>query len=182
MKKFIAKLLLSTAVVSLGFSSSMVAADSAVETSVKVAPTFAELESLKGKPVLVDFWASWCGPCRESFPWMDEIKKKYPELEILAINLDEERVDADEFLLEMPTELNIVFDPEGELAEKYQVDAMPSSYLIDANGNIVVQHTGFYADKTTEYEASIKQLLADPIIDTDTDTDTDTDQNTDSGG
>jgi thiol-disulfide isomerase/thioredoxin len=166
-KKFIAKLLLSTAVVSLGFSSTMVAADSAVETSVKVAPTFAELESLKGKPVLVDFWASWCGPCRESFPWMDEIKKKYPELEIIAINLDEERVDADEFLLEMPTELNIVFDPEGELAEKYRVDAMPSSYLIDANGNIVVEHTGFFADKTTEYEASIKQLLAEPENSTD---------------
>ena len=167
MKKFIAKLLLSTAVVSLGFSSTMVAADSAVETSVKVAPTFAELESLKGKPVLVDFWASWCGPCRESFPWMDEIKKKYPELEIIAINLDEERIDADEFLLEMPTELNIVFDPEGELAEKYRVDAMPSSYLIDANGNIVVEHTGFFADKTTEYEASIKQLLAEPENSTD---------------
>jgi thiol-disulfide isomerase/thioredoxin len=166
-KKFIAKLLLSTAVVSLGFSSTMVAADSAVETSVKVAPTFAELESLKGKPVLVDFWASWCGPCRESFPWMDEIKKKYPELEIIAINLDEERIDADEFLLEMPTELNIVFDPEGELAEKYRVDAMPSSYLIDANGNIVVEHTGFFADKTTEYEASIKQLLAEPENSTD---------------
>ena len=176
MKKFIAKLLLSTAVVSLGFSSTMVAADSAVETAVKVAPTFAELESFKGKPVLVDFWASWCGPCRESFPWMDEIKKKYPELEIIAINLDEERVDAEEFLSEMPTKLNIVFDPEGELAEKYQVDAMPSSYLIDANGNIVVQHTGFYADKTTEYEASIQQLLAVPVIDTDPD------PHTDSGG
>jgi thioredoxin-related protein len=98
---------------------------------------------------------------------MDEIKKKYPELEIIAINLDEERIDADEFLLEMPTELNIVFDPEGELAEKYRVDAMPSSYLIDANGNIVVEHTGFFADKTTEYEASIKQLLAEPENSTD---------------
>ena len=167
MKKFIVKLLLSTAVVSLGLSSTLAAADSAGESSVKVAPTFTELEKLKGKPVLVDFWASWCGPCRESFPWMDEIKKKYPELEIIAINLDEEREDADEFLLEMPTELNIVFDPEGELAEKYRVDAMPSSYLIDTNGNIVVQHTGFFADKTTEYETSIKQLLAGPEISTD---------------
>jgi|TARA_B110000116_G_scaffold265397_1_gene274539 cytochrome c biogenesis protein CcmG/thiol:disulfide interchange protein DsbE len=172
-KKFIVKLLLSTAVVSLGFSPTMVASDSVLETSVKVAPTFAELESLKGKPVLVDFWASWCGPCRESFPWMDQIKKKYPELQIIAINLDEDRADADDFLLEMPTEVNIVFDPEGELAEKYRVDAMPSSYLIDANGNIVVQHTGFFADKTAEYETSIKQLLADPVIDTDTDSTTD---------
>lgn len=126
----------------------------------KKAPILPSQGALKGKPVLVDFWASWCGPCRESFPWMNEIREKYPDLEIIAINLDEERSEADSFLANNVTNFTVHFDPEGEYAEKFGVPGMPSSYLIDGEGNIIKEHIGFFSSKTDYYESAIIELLA----------------------
>lgn len=125
----------------------------------KPAPAIPGVGELEGKPTLVDFWASWCGPCQESFPWMQAMEEKYPGLRIIAINLDESRSDADNFLSDSTINFQVVFDPEGELAEKYQVDGMPSSYLIDRDGTIIKQHVGFFPDQTSDYEAEIEKLL-----------------------
>lgn len=126
------------------------------------APAIPGIEALKGQPVLIDFWASWCEPCQESFPWMNEIKKQYPDLKIIAINLDEETATAKSFLKENAANFDILFDPEGELAEKYQVDGMPSSYLVDRNGKIVKHHVGFFSDKKADYENDIKKVISQP--------------------
>ncbi len=120
-----------------------------------------DLKSLQGQVVYVDFWASWCSPCRKSFPWMNEMANKYKNMgfTIIAINLDKERKLADEFLKDVPHDFSIAFDPKGDTATAYDVRAMPSSYLIDKNGDIKYTHLGFRSDKTAESEAHIKSLL-----------------------
>ena len=114
-----------------------------------------------GQVILVDFWASWCGPCRQSFPWMNAMQAKYAEqgLKIVAINLDSEVAAAREFLAEVPANFTLGFDPEGNSAEQMQVEAMPMSYLIDRDGQIRYRLMGFNTDKKVEHEAHIQHLL-----------------------
>src|SRR2546427_1432439 len=92
------------------------------------------LAQLRGKVVYVDFWASWCGPCRRSFPWMNAMNRKYGAqgLAIVAINVDKKRADAERFLAQIPAEFTVVFDAPGAVPAAYAVKGMPSSYLIDA--------------------------------------------------
>src|SRR3954451_14360150 len=91
------------------------------------------LDKLRGKIVFVDFWASWCGPCRYSFPWMAEMQKKYGAsgFAVVAINVDKRRGDAERFLQTMPAPFTVVFDPVGVTPTAWKVKAMPSSYVID---------------------------------------------------
>jgi thiol-disulfide isomerase/thioredoxin len=120
------------------------------------------LEPIEGKVVWVDFWASWCAPCRRSFPWMNSMHRKYgPQgLQIIGVNVDKERRLADEFLEESPAEFELRFDPAGELAEQFDVQAMPSSYLLDASGNVLERHFGFKLADAEEYERAIRAALA----------------------
>jgi len=117
------------------------------------------LDSLRGKVVLVDFWASWCVPCERSFPWMGALYDSLAPLgfEVVAINLDKDLVASDAFLARHPTRFTIAFDPDGKTAKAYQVKAMPSSFVIDRSGTIVLAHRGFDPKKTTELEALIRK-------------------------
>jgi thiol-disulfide isomerase/thioredoxin len=120
------------------------------------------LSDLKGKVVYVDFWASWCVPCRRSFPWMNQMQQQYgDDLVILAINLDQEPELAQQFLQENPAAFHVEFNPNGELAQAYQVIGMPSSYLIDKRGQLRFAHTGFFTKQLSKYEHSIAQLIAE---------------------
>jgi thiol-disulfide isomerase/thioredoxin len=120
--------------------------------------------AVDGQAVWVDFWASWCAPCRRSFPWMNEMHGKYADagLTIIAVNVDKERELADEFLDETPAEFRVHFDPAGALAEEFGVQAMPSSFLLDADGNVVAAHYGFKATDTEDYEQAIRAALGLP--------------------
>jgi thiol-disulfide isomerase/thioredoxin len=120
------------------------------------------LSSLRGQVVYLDFWASWCTPCRASFPWMNEMQAKYAKqgLRVVAINLDAEPELAQRFLKDVPADFTIAFDAAGKTAEAYQVIGMPSAYLIDRNGRIVESHVGFRNDQTAKYETNIRNLLA----------------------
>ncbi|AJQ93723.1 TlpA disulfide reductase family protein [Gynuella sunshinyii] len=122
-----------------------------------------DLTSYKGQVVYVDFWASWCGPCRASFPWMQLMHQKYQQkgLTIIAVNVDQEADLAAEFLSKYHPEFNIAYDPDGQLAQEYGVSAMPTSFLIDRNGNIKVTHKGFHKNKVDDYEREIQQLLSE---------------------
>ena len=119
----------------------------------------ASLAALHGKVVYVDFWASWCGPCAKSFPWLKAMHEQYAAkgLVIVAINLDKKRDKADEFLATHPAPFTVAFDPEGKTAEAYRVAGMPSSYLIDASGKIVLVHAGFDPKDAAALEARIKE-------------------------
>ncbi|MEP7300273.1 MAG: TlpA disulfide reductase family protein [Caldimonas sp.] len=120
------------------------------------------LAKLKGKVVYVDFWASWCGPCKQSFPFMNDLQSRYrgQGLEIVAINLDAKREDADRFLADTPARFTLAFDAKGESARRFEVKSMPSSVLIDRDGKVVAAHKGFREEDRRDLEARIAQALA----------------------
>jgi len=122
------------------------------------------LDGLRGRVVYVDFWASWCGPCRRSFPWMNELQQKYGArgLTIVGINVDKKRADAERFLQQTPAAFTIVFDEPGATPAAYAVKGMPSSYLIDAQGKVAAVEIGFFDDHKTSLEERIRALLAAP--------------------
>jgi cytochrome c biogenesis protein CcmG, thiol:disulfide interchange protein DsbE len=130
--------------------------------SAQAAPL--ELSAYRGKVVLLDFWASWCNPCRQSFPWMGTIAQEYAAqgLVVVAVNVDRERALADDFLHDNPAQFKIVYDPQGEVARQFQFKDMPTSYLIDRTGHIRFVHPGFYRERAGEYLSQIRTLLDEP--------------------
>lgn len=134
----------------------------AVLVPVHAAPSL-ELTRLHGRVVYLDFWASWCGPCRQSFPWMEAMKSTYEGqgLEIVAVNLDRDRADADKFLKQFHPTFDVRFDPKGELAELFKVQGMPSSVLIDRHGVTRFTHVGFRPVDGATYEAQLRELMSE---------------------
>jgi thiol-disulfide isomerase/thioredoxin len=130
-----------------------------VSRPVAAAATDLDLAALRGKVVYIDFWASWCAPCRQSFPWMNELQRKFgsDDFVIIGVNVDHTRAEADAFLADVAAEFRIVYDPDGVLAERYKVKGMPSSVLIDRNGNTVFAHEGF---RLKDREALEKRVRA----------------------
>jgi cytochrome c biogenesis protein CcmG/thiol:disulfide interchange protein DsbE len=124
------------------------------------APAF-DLAQYQGKIIYLDFWASWCKPCRQSFPWMDAMQKKYGAegLVIVAVDEDEQPADGQKFLAEQRPGFSIVGDPKGELAERYALLGMPSSFLIGRDGQVLKKHAGFYQDSPAGFEAEIRAAL-----------------------
>ncbi|HFD86293.1 MAG TPA: TlpA family protein disulfide reductase [Gammaproteobacteria bacterium] len=133
-----------------------------IAPGLQAADSSLDLGKYKGKAVYLDFWASWCVPCKKSFPWMQEMQAKYGDrgLQIVAVNLDENPKDADRFLARFPDiNFTIVRDPKGKYAESYQVSGMPTALLFDAEGNEAGRHVGFRSAKKITYEATIRALL-----------------------
>jgi peroxiredoxin len=120
------------------------------------------LEKLRGHVVYVDFWASWCGPCRQSFPWMNEMQRKYGArgFTVVGVNVDKRDADAQRFLQQVPAAFTVVYDPKGQTPAAYGVKAMPSSYLIDPQGRIANVEHGFKEDHKADLERQIAALLA----------------------
>lgn len=120
-----------------------------------------DVERYAGKVVVLDFWASWCVPCRRSFPWLNAMHAKYSDqgLVIVGVNLDMERADAERFLEAYPAEFAIMYDESKELARQFEVAAMPSSYVLGRDGKVVAQHMGFKVRQQDEYEAIIVEAL-----------------------
>lgn len=130
-------------------------------TAASAADTL-DLSHYRGKVVLVDFWASWCTPCRKSFPWLNEMQRKYGEhgLVVIGVNVDATRSAAEEFLRDVPSQFQIIYDPTGTLATEYRVPGMPSSFLFGPDGKLVSNHIGFQQGAREEREAELKQLLS----------------------
>jgi len=120
-----------------------------------------DLKQYYGQVVYVDFWASWCIPCKKSFPWMNELQRKYKDqgLKIIAINVDENSDDANKFLEKTPAEFDILRDPQGKLATQYKLVGMPTSLLFDTEGKLVSRHVGFKKSNIESYESKIEALL-----------------------
>ena len=135
---------------------------SQASAATNVATPGIDLATLKGRVVYIDFWASWCGPCRQSFPWMKAMQAKYgKDLAIIAINVDQEKKEADKFLAEFQPDFRVLFDSHGELATQFKVETMPSSFMLDRAGKPRFKHLGFHEGKRGEYEKEIAQLLSE---------------------
>ncbi len=121
------------------------------------------IASHKGKIIYLDFWASWCGPCRKSFPWMNDMQEKYLKqgLVIISVNVDNNKVLAEEFLAEVPASFNVFYDPKGKVARKFKLKGMPSSYIFDRSGKMVSAHVGFTESKIKKYEEELNTLLSE---------------------
>jgi len=119
------------------------------------------LAELKGKVVYLDFWASWCAPCRHTFPWMQKIQQQYQSrgLEVVTINMDENVEDANEFLRDLRPKFTVLFDPNGQVAGAYQLPTMPSSFLITRDGRVASVHSGFREGDDSELEKRIQAAL-----------------------
>lgn len=139
----------------------MAATNQAPEINLPSIDSNIQLESLKGKVIYLDFWASWCLPCKKSFPWMHDIKQQYADqgFEIVAVNLDSDRKLADEFLKEMAINFIVAFDETGQTASQYKIKGMPSSYMIGRDGQVYSSHIGFREKDKQKLEQAIKNLL-----------------------
>jgi peroxiredoxin len=122
------------------------------------------LAALRGQVVYVDFWASWCGPCRRSFPWMNDLHRRYGarRVTIVAVNVDARRDDAERFLRQYPAAFAVVYDSTGATPGAYGVTAMPSSFLVDRAGRIAVIEHGFRDERKAALEDAIRSLAGAP--------------------
>ncbi|MEI6745214.1 MAG: TlpA disulfide reductase family protein [Methylococcaceae bacterium] len=124
------------------------------------------LKQFAGKVVYLDFWASWCAPCKTSFPLLNKLQAKLKAeaqnqgFEVVAVNLDEDKALGEKFLQEVPVDFTVLRDEKGEWADKYVVESMPTSFIIDKNGVVQKIHHGFNSDDIKELEAKITELLA----------------------
>jgi thiol-disulfide isomerase/thioredoxin len=120
------------------------------------------LEPYRGSVTYVDFWASWCAPCAESFPWLNTMQARYAQqgLRVVGVGVDTTAAKGDRFLKAHPAQFSLLRDPEGKLAEHFNAEGMPYSVLLDADGRVIHRHTGFRADETGEYEQAIQAALA----------------------
>lgn len=122
-----------------------------------------ELSQLRGQVVYVDFWASWCGPCAKSFPFMNTLHASFKDhgLKIIAVNVDEQVADAEAFLRQQPAEFSIALDAEQMCAKSFDVQAMPSTYLVDRKGKVRYVHMGFRSSEAENLESQVKRLLSE---------------------
>jgi thiol-disulfide isomerase/thioredoxin len=122
-----------------------------------------DLEALQGKVVVVDFWASWCGPCREEMPVLEALHRKYEKkgLVIVGVNIDRNKKKMNNFLKGSPVTFRIVPDPKLEVAARYEPPAMPTSYFIGKDGTLRYMHEGFHEEDVSEIESRLQALLAE---------------------
>lgn len=122
-----------------------------------------DISTYQGKVLLIDFWATWCPPCKSSMPFLNKLRNQHQKngFEILAINLDENSEDAKSFLTQNPVDYPMAFDPEGDCPQKFAVKAMPSSYLIDKTGKIRLVHLGFRDEDQKLIEDRVTTLLSE---------------------
>jgi peroxiredoxin len=119
------------------------------------------LSDFRGDVVMINFWATWCGPCRQEMPHLEALHQRYSDLgfTLLGVNVEENSRLSDEFLAETPVSFSILFDPKNGVSDLYDVVAMPSTVLVDREGNMRFIHHGYKPGYENEYQSQIRALL-----------------------
>ncbi len=125
-----------------------------------------EFKSFKGKVVYIDFWASWCAPCRESMPFLEKLYLKHRDegFEIIAINIDEYKDDAKQFLSQQPISYQNLYDPDGKIGKLLKVKTMPTAFLVNRKGKLLFRHSGFNTKYSEKLASKINQLVSNNTI------------------
>lgn len=120
-----------------------------------------KLSEQRGNVVMINFWASWCAPCRQEMPLLDDIYKKYKNLgfTIWGVNIEPDSSSAKKLLKDIPVTFPVLFDTANQVSKDYNVTAMPSTVLVDRNGNVRYLHKGYKPGYENEYRKQIKKLL-----------------------
>lgn len=120
-----------------------------------------KLSEYRGDVVMINFWASWCAPCRQEMPLLEELYKKYSDLgfTLLAVNVEEDSSKADELLKDIPVTFPVLFDNTNKVTKLYNVIAMPSTVIVDRDGNMRYLHRGYLPGYEKEYQKQVKELI-----------------------
>jgi peroxiredoxin len=148
----------------------MLSAPATADVLNSPAPTFSlpdrsgnmvSLDDYKGQVVLVNFWASWCGPCRQEMPLLEELHQRYAPLgfTLLGINVEEDSSLADSFLAETPVEFPILYDRSNAVSKAYDVIAMPTTIIVDREGRVRFIHHGYKAGYENDYQDQVRTLI-----------------------
>lgn len=152
------------------FGACVLVSSATIAASSVAAPDFAlksntgenlRLSELKGEVVMINFWASWCGPCRQEMPELAAIQAKYEDLgfTILGVNVEEDPTKANEMLAKKPVNFPILYDTENKVTKLFRVDAMPSTVLVDRDGNMRYLHKGYKPGDENTYTQKVKNLV-----------------------
>ena len=119
------------------------------------------LSDFRGQVVLINFWATWCGPCRQEMPKLDELHKRYKRagVAVWGVNVEDDSSLPENFLKNNPVDFPILYDVTSEVSELYNVDAMPTTVIVDRNGKIRHLHRGYKPGYEKIYRQQIKELL-----------------------
>lgn len=120
-----------------------------------------DVRALRGQVVIVDFWASWCAPCKLSFPWMNEMHERLSGagLRIVAVNLDRREADAQRFLQQIPARFAVAMDPAADTARLLDIPTMPTSMLVAPDRRVLFTHRGFRLDDRADLERRLRGAL-----------------------
>ena len=144
------------------FATAVYAAEAAPDFTLKSSTgDNVRLAEQRGQVVMLNFWASWCGPCRQEMPLLDGISKKYGKMGFVlyGINVDQDTADAEKILQKIKINYSVLFDPESKLSSLYKVDAMPTSVFIDKKGNLRYIDRGYSPGDEAKYVAQIQELI-----------------------
>jgi peroxiredoxin len=120
-----------------------------------------KLSELRGQVVMINFWASWCGPCRQEMPLLNQLYQRYEPMgfTLLGVNVEEDSAAADKVLKEIPVDFPVLYDNRNQVSETYQVRAMPSTILIDRDGKVRYLHKGYKPGYEEDYQKQVRELI-----------------------
>lgn len=159
--------------IALAFALALIASPLLAETTVDAANKAADftlkaadgsnyrLAEQRGELVLINFWASWCGPCRQEMPQLDKLAAEFADLgvQVVGINVEQETADAEQFLKASPVSFPILWDGSNSTAKAYAVSGMPTTVIVDRNGDIRYRHAGYQPGDEQEYREQLKKLV-----------------------
>ncbi|CAM3708560.1 TlpA family protein disulfide reductase [Rheinheimera salexigens] len=148
--------------VMLGLAPSFASAEMAPDFSLKtLTGDNVRLAEQRGDIILINFWASWCGPCIQEMPKLDQLAEKYQGLgvQVWGINVETDTAAANAYLAKLPVTFPILFDSENNVSKAYAIKAMPTTVIINKDGEVSAVHHGYQSGYEKKYEADIKKLL-----------------------